>query len=62
MMTPALCTEKAEMCDAQASSCAGTPFEAHWREMATHWRGLAGDGTTQATVARLMSASRQSRA
>ena len=60
MMTSSLCIEKAEMCDDRAAACMGTPHAEDWRQMAVHWRSLAGDATAQATLARLMGESRRS--
>ena len=38
-----------------------SPLRAHWLAMADAWRALARDETDQATLARLMSASRAAR-
>jgi hypothetical protein len=54
MMSSILCTEKAEMCDARAHACVDTSLATEWLVMADHWRSLAGDGSSQGTLARLI--------
>ena len=54
MMTQQDCADKAAMCEGRATECGDADHSAHWLEMATVWRELAGDTNAQATIARLM--------
>jgi len=57
MMTRKECAAKADMCEARAIDSPDQIHGDYWREMATQWRGLAGDANCQATLARLMNVS-----
>ena len=53
MMSPAECRKKAESCVRQADLVHEEDLKAGWLKLAEHWRGLAKDETSQATMARL---------
>ncbi|MDB5710795.1 MAG: hypothetical protein JWL96_2865 [Sphingomonas bacterium] len=46
------------MCEAEANESPDADHSADWLAMAAHWRGLAGDKNSHATLARLMHGNR----
>ena len=54
MMSPHLCYQRAELCEANAAESTDPEMRAAWLETARSWRGLGDDRDGGGTLARLM--------